>query len=107
MCRKNSQNEKTIRRNLATDSRRDQDFVSAAFVVDAVRNDKIDLYLADFSGEGLKNLMFCGYYIGSWDAYTFVNTLDIFGFNIVCGKNICAGSSLWDGIIIKCFVLNL
>ena len=63
--RKNSRNEKTMSRNLATDSRRDEDFVSAAFLVDAVRNDKIDLYLADFSGEGLKNVMFCGYYIGS------------------------------------------
>ena len=63
--RKNGRNEKTIRRNLATDSRRDQDFVSAAFVVDSVRNDKIDLFLGDFSGEGLQNVMFCGYYIGS------------------------------------------
>ena len=54
-----------MNRNLATDSRRDQDFVSAAFVVDASRNDKIDLYLGDFSGDGLRNVMFCGYYIGS------------------------------------------
>lgn len=52
-------------RNLATDSRRDMDFVSVSMLVDAGRNDKIDIYLKDYFGEGLKNVMFCGFYVGS------------------------------------------
>ncbi len=29
------------------------------------RSDKIDLFLQDFFGEGIKSVMFCGYYVGS------------------------------------------
>ncbi len=29
------------------------------------RNDKVDLFLQDFFGEGIKSVMFCGYYVGS------------------------------------------
>ena len=52
-------------RNLATDSRRDMDFVSASVLLDCGRNDKIDIYLGDYFGEGLKNVMFCGFYVGT------------------------------------------
>ena len=52
-------------RNLATDSRRDMDFVSASYLLDCGRNDKVDVYLDDYFGEGLKNAMFCGFYVGT------------------------------------------
>ena len=63
--RKNQQTVRTISRNIASDSTRDQDFVSAVFLIDASRNDKIDLFLADFSGGGLTDIMFCGFFVGS------------------------------------------
>ena len=52
-------------RNLATDSRRDMDFVSASYLLDCGRNDKVDVFLDDYFGEGLKNVMFCGFYVGT------------------------------------------
>ena len=63
--RKNTVPVKTISRNTATDSTRDQDFVSAVFLLDASRNDRIDLFLSDFSGDGITNVMFCGFFVGS------------------------------------------
>ena len=63
--RKNGQTIRTISRSVASDSTRDLDFVSAVFLVDASRNDKIDLFLADFSGNGVTGVMFCGFFVGS------------------------------------------
>ena len=63
--RKNGQTVRTISRNIASDSTRDEDFVSAVFLVDASRSDKIDLFLADFSGNGVTDIMFCGFFVGS------------------------------------------
>ena len=63
--RRNSQTIRTISRSVASDSTRDLDFVSAVFLVDASRNDKIDLFLADFSGNGVTDVMFCGFFVGS------------------------------------------
>ena len=63
--RKNGQTVRTISRNIASDSTRDEDFVSAVFLVDASRNDRIDLFLSDFSGDGITNVMFCGFFVGS------------------------------------------
>ena len=63
--RRNSQTIRTISRSVASDSTRDLDFVSAVFLVDASRNDKIDLFLADFSGNGVTDIMFCGFFVGS------------------------------------------
>ena len=63
--RKNLVPVKTISRNIATDSTRDEDFVSAVFLLDASRNDRIDLFLSDFSGDGIANVMFCGFFVGS------------------------------------------
>ena len=63
--RKNGQTARTISRNIASDSTRDQDFVSAVFLLDASRNDKIDLFLADFSGNGVTDVTFCGFFVGS------------------------------------------
>lgn len=63
--RKNGQTARTISRNIASDSTRDQDFVSAVFLLDASRSDKIDLYLADFSGNGVTDVTFCGFFVGS------------------------------------------
>ena len=57
--------ERKLARNLATDSRRDMDFVSASVLLDCGRNDKIDIFLGDYFGEGLKNVMFCGFYVGT------------------------------------------
>ena len=64
-CRKNGQTVRTISRNIASDSTRDEDFVSAVFLLDASRNDRIDLFLADFSGDGVTDVMFCGFFVGS------------------------------------------
>ena len=63
--RKNGQTIRTISRSVASDSTRDLDFVSAVFLVDASTNDKIDLFLADFSGNGVTDVMFCGFFVGS------------------------------------------
>ena len=65
LFRKNLVPVKTISRNIATDSTRDEDFVSAVFLLDASRNDRIDLFLSDFSGDGITNVMFCGFFVGS------------------------------------------
>ena len=65
VCRKNGRDERRMARNLATDSRRDMDFVSASYLLDCGRNDKVDVYLDDYFGEGLKNVMFCGFYVGT------------------------------------------
>ena len=56
---------RTISRNIASDSTRDEDFVSAVFLLDASRNDRIDLFLADYSGDGVTDVMFCGFFVGS------------------------------------------
>jgi len=63
--RKNQRVERSLARNLATDSTRDMDFVSASFLIDCGRNDKIDIFLDDYFGEGLQNVLFCGFYVGS------------------------------------------
>lgn len=63
--RKNGQTIRTISRNVASDSTRDLDFVSAVFLVDASRSDKIDLFLSEFSGDGVTDIMFCGFFVGS------------------------------------------
>ena len=63
--RKNQRVERRLARNLATDSTRDMDFVSASFLLDCGRNDKIDIFLDDYFGEGLQNVLFCGFYVGS------------------------------------------
>ena len=65
IIRKNQRVERKLARNLATDSRRDMDFVSASVLLDCGRNDKIDIFLGDYFGEGLKNVMFCGFYVGT------------------------------------------
>ena len=65
LLRKNQRVERRLARNLATDSTRDMDFVSASFLIDCGRNDKIDIFLDDYFGEGVQNVLFCGFYVGS------------------------------------------